>query len=406
MNKSFVSIPEALEALRQGRMIILVDDEKRENEGDLVIAAEKVTAESINFMIKHGGGLICMPMTGAGLDRLGLPLMVNNNTSKYKTAFTVSIGAATGISTGISAPDRARTVQVAVSEQSSAKDISTPGHIFPLRAQEGGVLTRAGHTEGSVDLARLAGLKPAAVLCEVLKADGTMARLDDLVEFAKIHQLPIVSINDLITYRINHETLITELSSSNLPLQPYGEFTIKIFESHIDHAQHVALISKAAKTTKNTLVRLHSECLTGDIFGSSRCDCGWQLRASLQKIGKEGGVLLYMRQEGRGIGLANKIKAYALQEQGYDTVEANEQLGFAADQRDYGMGAQILRQLGIKQISLLTNNPAKIAGMERYGIEVVSREPLESVPNKDNVSYLRAKQSKLGHLLAIKPSEE
>lgn len=397
----FNSIEQAITDLREGRMVILVDDENRENEGDFIIAAEKVTPEAINFMSKYGRGLVCMPMAGEILDRLNIPQMVKHNQSKYKTAFAVSIGAAHGMTTGISAADRAHTIQVAVNPNSTSTDIVSPGHIFPIRANEGGVLVRNGHTEGSVDLARLAGLKPASVLCEVINDDGTMARLPDLIEVAKRHKLTMVSIADLVTYRVNHETLVKEVSSARLPLIDHGEFVIKVFESLIDGSQHVALIHGAPADGVPVLVRIHSQCLTGDVFGSSRCDCGWQLQSSLAKIGKESGVLLYMNQEGRGIGLANKVKAYALQEHGYDTVEANNQIGFPADQRDYGMAAQILHKLGISQVRLLTNNPGKITGISRYGIEVLVRESIEMPPTNDNISYLRTKQEKLGHLLSL-----
>lgn len=400
-NNILASVETALEDLRQGKMIILVDDEKRENEGDLIIAAEKVESKDINFMITHGRGLVCMPMAGELIDRLGLQPMTNKNTSKYKTAFTVSIGAVEGVKTGISAADRARTVQVAISDHASADDITIPGHIFPIRARDGGVLVRAGHTEGSVDLARLAGLKPAAVLCEIMNADGTMARLPQLKKFAKQHNLRIISINDLIKYRLNHEVLITEVATAKLPVKVHGHFKIKVFESVIDGAQHVALIKENQSANTELLVRVHSECLTGDIFGSARCDCGWQLHFALNKIATEGGILLYMRQEGRGIGLANKIKAYSLQDSGLDTVEANQHLGLDVDARDYGIAAQILRHLQVSKIRLLTNNPNKIKGIQNCGVEVVSREAIEMSPTQDNVSYLKTKRKKMGHLLTV-----
>lgn len=394
-------IETILEDLKQGRMIILVDDEDRENEGDLVMAAEKVTPEAINFMTKYGRGLICLPSEGSVLDRLGIPMMVEKNMSKFETAFTASIGATKGVTTGISAYDRARTIQVVADENSTAADIVMPGHIFPLRAKAGGVLVRAGHTEGSVDLAKLAGLKPIAVICEVMKDDGTMARLDDLKIFAEQHQINMVSLNGIIAHRMRNECLVKEVAQSRLPTTLHGEFTVRVFQNIIDHSEHVVLQRGEIDPEKNILVRVHSECLTGDTFGSARCDCGWQLESALAKIAAEGGVLLYMSQEGRGIGLANKIRAYALQDQGLDTVEANYHLGFSADHRDYGIGNQILRYLGIKNMRLLTNNPRKIYGIEGCGMNIVSRESIEMVPTKDNRAYLKTKQNKLGHLLNI-----
>jgi 3,4-dihydroxy 2-butanone 4-phosphate synthase / GTP cyclohydrolase II len=401
MTNPIPSIEAALEDLRQGKMLILVDDEDRENEGDLVFAADSVTPEKINFMAKHARGLICLAMTSEELDRMQIPMMVENNTSRFHTGFTVSIEAARGVTTGISAADRAHTVAVAIDPKSKPADLVMPGHIFPLRAKAGGVLVRAGQTEGSVDLARLAGRAPSAVICEIMNDDGTMARMKDLVPFAEQHGLRIVSVADLIAYRTRTESLVERVSTAHLPLDPYGQFEIDVFESRVNGAQHVVLRSEPIDYSKPVLVRAHSECLTGDTFGSARCDCGWQLAASLKKIGEEGGVLLYMRQEGRGIGLANKIKAYALQDQGRDTVQANHELGFKEDQRDYGIGAQILRALGVQQLKLLTNNPRKIYGLTGFGIEIVERLPIEMEPTGSNIDYLRTKREKLGHLLTF-----
>ncbi|MEM1243349.1 MAG: bifunctional 3,4-dihydroxy-2-butanone-4-phosphate synthase/GTP cyclohydrolase II [Pseudomonadota bacterium] len=406
MKENFASIEAAIKDLQQGKMIVLVDDEDRENEGDLVIAAEKISAETINFMIKYARGLVCLPMDEAQIKRLELPMMTTHNTSKYETAFTISIEAAHGVSSGISAADRAQTVKVAIDPNSTANDIVTPGHIFPLRAKPGGVLFRAGHTEGSVDLAKLAGFSPAAVICEIMNDDGSMARLPELKDFAKQHQLKLVSLNDLIAYRMARECLVDCIAQSRVPMQPYGEFTIKVFQSPLDNLQHVVLQKGEINPDKSVLVRVHSECLTGDIFASMRCDCGAQLHAAMLQIANEGGVMLYMRQEGRGIGLANKIQAYALQDQGMDTVEANLKLGFHDDHRDYGIGSQILRYLGIKKMRLLTNNPRKIYGIDGYGLEIVARVPIEIPANEENLVYLKTKRDKLGHLLNLNPEDK
>jgi len=395
----FVSIEKAIEDLKQGRMVVMLDNEERENEGDLVIAAEKITPEAINFMVKYGRGLVCLPMTGDALDKLQIPLMVERKPTTFQPAFTVSIEAANGVTSGMSVADRAKTIQAAINENAKPEDIVMPGHIFPLRAQENGVLVRAGHTEGSIDLVKLAGLKPAAVICEIMNDDGTMARRDELMRFAKEHQINIVSIDDIVKYRMTHGNLIQEITTSKLPTKDYGDFQIKVFEDALDGSHHLALIKGEIDADKPTLVRVHSECLTGDIFNSNRCDCGWQLESALEQIGNANGVLLYMRQEGRGIGLANKLKAYSLQDQGMDTVEANNALGFPADPRDYGVAVQILKSLGIQKINLLTNNPKKIEGLNAYGIEVVSREPLLAEPTSENVTYLKTKKEKLGHLL-------
>ncbi|MBF8300870.1 MAG: ribBA [Acidobacteria bacterium] len=396
----FASIEDAIDAIRAGRMIIVVDDEDRENEGDLTIAAEKITPEAVNFMARYGRGLICMPMTAERLDELELPLMVNQNTTTFNTAFCVSIEAKHAVSTGISASDRAATVRAAINPKTKPSDLARPGHMFPLRARDGGVMVRAGQTEAGVDLARIAGLYPAGVICEIMNEDGTMARVPELTKFAKKHGLLMITIADLIQYRMRTERLVKRIESADLPT-PHGPFRIFAYENQIDNDTHIALVSGDIGDGKDVLVRVHSKCLTGDVFHSGRCDCGAQLEGALARIGKEGrGVLLYLNQEGRGIGLANKIRAYALQDQGLDTVEANERLGFKADQRDYGIGAQILSDLGVRTMRLLTNNPRKFVGLQGYGLAISDAVPLEIPASDSTRRYLKTKKDKLGHRLS------
>jgi 3,4-dihydroxy 2-butanone 4-phosphate synthase / GTP cyclohydrolase II len=398
----FSDIERAIEAVANGELVIVVDDADRENEGDLIMAAERVTAESMGFMVRHTSGVICMPLEGERLDELNLPLMVANNTETQRTAFTVSVDAREGTTTGISAPDRATTVKTLLDPRTKPTDLARPGHIFPLRYREGGVLKRAGHTEASVDLARLAGCYPAGVLAEVTNDDGTMARLPELERFAAEHGLVMISIADLIRYRRHQEKLVRRVSEARIPTQ-YGDFTAYVFESLLDGAEHMAFVRGDVSGQPDVLVRVHSECLTGDVFGSLRCDCGLQLDLALSRVASEGrGVVIYLRgHEGRGIGLGHKLRAYTLQDDGRDTVEANVELGLPVDSREYGIGSQMLVDLGITTMRLMTNNPAKYGGLEGYGLEIVERVPLHTEPNQENIAYLRAKQEKLGHLLDL-----
>jgi len=395
-----ITVPEAVATLKQGKMLIIVDDEERENEGDLMVAAEKVTAESVNFMAKEARGLICVSLTEKRSQELDLPLMVRENTSHFQTPFTVSVDATHNTTTGISAFDRAVTIQCLIAETTRPQDLSRPGHIFPLRAKDGGVLVRTGQTEASVDLAKIAGLYPAGVICEIMKEDGTMARMPDLIEFSKKFSIPIITVEEIVKYRVSTGSLVEMVAEAKLPTR-WGDFSIRAFVDHIQQETHIALTQGDLSGDEAVLVRVHSQCLTGDTFASLRCDCGKQLQNAMEMISREKkGVLLYLvNQEGRGIGLLNKIKAYKLQEEGLDTIQANVQLGFKADQRDYGIGAQILRHMGLKKLKLITNNPAKYIALAGYGLEITERIPLEIAPNKENLAYMKTKKEKMGHLL-------
>ncbi len=398
MKNEFSAIEDALDDVRQGKIIVIVDDEDRENEGDLMVAAEQVTPEIINFMAKFGRGLICLTLTESRTRDLGLSMMVDDNQSAFETPFTVSIDARQGVTTGISAADRARTIKVAIDSDSTRNDLVKPGHIFPLRAKNGGVLVRMGQTEASVDMACIAGLKPSGVICEIMNDDGTMARVPQLIQFTKVHGLKMITTKDLAEYRLKKEALVEEVTSTILPTHS-GEFRAVVFKNILNDQTHIALVKGEIREDEPTLVRVHSQCLTGDVFGSYRCDCGEQLKKSMEMISQEGkGVLLYLYQEGRGIGIVNKMKAYALQDQGKDTVQANEELGFKPDLRDYGIGAQILRKLGLGKIRIMTNNPRKIVGLEGYGLHLVERVHIEVQAKKDNIKYLRTKRKKMGHM--------
>jgi 3,4-dihydroxy 2-butanone 4-phosphate synthase/GTP cyclohydrolase II len=399
MNNKFDRIESVISAIRRGKMVVVVDDASRENEGDLILAAEKATPKNISFMVRYTSGVICVPMEGGDLDRLELPLMTQQNMERMRTAYTISVDAARGVSTGISAADRAHTIRLLADSRTQHGDLVRPGHIFPLRYREGGVLRRAGHTEAAIDLARLAGLRPAGVLAEIVNDDGSMSRLPELLKFAKKHKLKICSVADLIEYRRTREKLVEREEIVRMPTD-YGDFDLHLYRSKVDGQHHLALVRGEIAGRKNVLVRVHSECLTGDVFGSRRCDCGPQLHQAMRQVAESGsGVILYMRQEGRGIGLAPKIKAYKLQEQGYDTVEANEKLGYGMDLREYGLGAQILVDLGLKTIRLLTNNPKKVVGLAGYGLKIVQQVPIKVKPNPHNEKYLKTKREKLGHLL-------